>query len=178
MPMPRHAFTTPIRLVSAALAVALAQAAHAVQPLVQHDVVLLQTGDVIEQRVEGGADAMSAYLKTLGAALTETMRVNPQQLPSAGFIAVAIRPGDQTHTWFDFKPALADKTMAALVQTVETTPTMPLKGGEIVFALRVSVWSDKPPASYAPAPQAWKDASRDMHPKPGIDALVDLLWPR
>jgi hypothetical protein len=80
-------------------------------------------------------------------------------------------------TWFDFKPALADKTMAALAHTVEATPTMPVKSGEIVFALRLSVWSDKPPASYAPAPQAWKDASRDMHPKPDIDTLVDLVWP-
>ena len=148
------------------------------QPLVQHDVVLLQKGEIIEQRVEGGADAMAAYLKTLGAAETETMQAHPSQIPSAGFIVVALRPGNQTHTWFDFKPALADATMAALAQTVAATPTMPVKSGDIVFALRVSVWSSKPPQAYAPAPQAWKDATKDMHPKPDVDTLVDRLWPR
>ena len=178
MTMPRHALPSTIRSLAAAFALAISPGAHAVQPMVQHDVVLLQRGDVIEQRVDGGADAMSAYLKTLGDALTETMRANPRQIPSAGFIAIAVRPGNQARTWFDFKPALADPTMAALARTVETTPTMPVRSGEIVFALRVSLWSDKPPRTYAPAPQAWKDAARDMHPKPDIDTLVDRVWPR
>ena len=169
--------TTPIRILATVLALAALSTAHAVQPLVQHDVVLLQKGEIIEQRVDGGADAMAAYLKTLGGAETETMRANPSQIPSAGFIVVAVRQGNQTRTWFDFKPALADATMAALRHTVETTPTMPVKSGEIVFALRVSVWSDKPPTAYAPAPQEWKDATRGMKPKPDVDTLVDMVWP-
>ena len=171
------ALSSPIRVLAATLALATASTAYAVQPLVQHDVVLLQKGEIIEQRVTGGADAMAAYLKTLGEAETETMRAHPSQIPSAGFIVVAVRPGNQTHTWFDFKPALADATMAALRHTVETTPTMPVKSGEIVFALRVSVWSDKPPAAYAPAPQEWRDATKGMKPKPDVDTLVDMVWP-
>ena len=173
-----RAMTSALRPLIATLLVAASAAAHAVQPLVQHDIVLLQKGEVIEQRVDGGADTMSAYLKTLGAALTDTLRANPSQIPSAGFVVVAIRPGSQTRTWFDFKPRLADRTMAALAQAVSATPTMAVKSGQVVFALRVSVWSDKPPAAYAPAPQEWKDASRDMHPKPDIDHLVDMVWPR
>ena len=114
MTMSRLAPLPSIRLLAAALALAVAPAAHAVEPLRQHDIVLLQKGEVIEQRVTGGADAMAAYLKMLGAAVTETMRANPQQIPSAGFIVVAIRPGNQTRTWFDFKPALSAATMAAL----------------------------------------------------------------
>ena len=168
---------SPIRLLCAALALAALSSAHAVEPLVQHDVVLLQKGEIIEQRVEGGADAMSAYLKALGAAETGTMRANPAQIPTAGFIVVAVRPDNRTRTWFDFKPALAEATMAALRHTVETTPTMPVKSGEIVFALRVSVWSDKPPKAYAPAPQEWKDAAKGMSPKPDVDTLVDMVWP-
>ena len=177
MPHPRHALQSPIRLLAATLALAALPAAHAVEPLVQHDVVLLEKGDIIDQRVDGGADAMAAYLKTLGQAETETMRANPSQIPSAGFVVVAVRPGNQTRTWFDFKPALADATMAALRRTVETTPTMTVKSGEIVFALRVSVWSDKPPTAYAPAPQEWKDATKGMKPKPDVDTLVDMVWP-
>ena len=170
--------THPFRLLAGALALAAATSAHAVQPLIQHDVVLLQKGEVMAPRIEGGTDAMAAYLKTLGEAETETMRAHPSQIPSAGFIVVALRPGNRTRTWFDFKPALADATMAALRRTVETTPTMTIKSGQIVFALRVSVWSDKPPTAYAPAPQEWKDATRDMKPKPDIDTLVDMVWPR
>lgn len=162
----------------AALALSALPAAHAVEPLIQHDIVLLQKGEVIERRVEGGADAMAAYLKTLGQAETETMRAHPAQIPAAGFIVVAVRPGNQTRTWFDFKPALADATMAALRHTVEATPTMTVKSGEIVFALRVSVWSVNPPKAYAPAPQEWRDASKGMTPKPDVDTLVDMLWPR
>ena len=178
MTIPTHPLRSSTRLLAAALALATTSAAHAVAPLVQHDVVLLQKGEIIEQRVEGGADAMAAYLKTLGEAETETMRANPAQIPTAGFIVVAVRPGNQTRTWFDFKPALAEATMAALRHTVETTPTMPVKSGEIIFALRVSVWSDKAPKAYAPAPQEWKDAAKGLAKKPDVDTLVDLVWPR
>jgi hypothetical protein len=160
------------------VALSAASDARAVEPLIQHDVVLLQKGDIIDQRVDGGADAMAAYLKALGQAETETLRAHPAQIPSAGFIVVAVRPGNKTRTWFDFQPALADTTMAALRQTVETTPTMTVKSGEIIFALRVSVWSDKPPKAYAPAPQEWRDATKGMKPKPDVDTLVDMLWPR
>jgi len=178
MTIPRRTPPSALRVLAAMLALAAGVAAHAVEPLVQHDVVLLQKGEIIEQRVEGGADAMAAYLKTLGAAETETMRAHPSQIPSAGFIVVAVRPGNRTRTWFDFKPALADATMAALARAVESTPTMTVTSGEIIFALRVSVWSDKPPKAYAPAPQEWKDASKGMTPKPDVDTLVDKLWPR
>ena len=172
------AFRASLRLLPAVLALATAATAHAIEPLVQHDVVLLQKGDVIDQRVDGGSDAMAAYVKTLGAAVTEAMRAHPAQIPSAGFIVVAVRPEGRTHTWFDFKPALADATTAALAQAVEATPALPVKSREIVFALRVSVWSDKPPKAYAPAPQEWKDASKGMTPKPDVDTLVDMVWPR
>ena len=163
---------------TATLALWATTAAHAIEPLLQHDVVLLQKGEIIEQRVDGGADAMAAYLKALGEAETETMRANPAQIPSAGFIVVAVRPGNKTRTWFDFKPALGEATMDALRRTVETTPAMTVKSGEIVFALRVSLWSDKPPKAYAPAPQEWRDATKGMKPKPDVDTLVDMLWPR
>ena len=170
-------FRPAIRLLVATLALAAGSAVHAVEPLHQHDIVLLQKGEVIQQRVDGGADAMGAYLKRLGSAEIETMRAHPTQIPSSGFIVVAVRPGNQTHAWFDFKPALTDATMAALAHAVETTPPMQVKSGQIIFALRVSIWSDKPPLAVAPAPQAWKDASQGMTPKPDVDTLVDKVWP-
>ena len=166
------------RLVAAALALAAAHAAFAVEPLRQHDVVLLQKGDLIAQRLDGGTDAMAAYLKTLGTAVTDAMRANPQQIPSAGFIVVALRPEGKTHAWFDFKPSLSEKTTAALSHAVESVPPTPVKSGDVVFALRVSIWGAKPPTAYAPAPQEWKDAAKQAGHKLDVDALVDQLWPR
>jgi len=178
MTFARPTSRSPLRLLLAVLALAAASAAQAVEPLVQHDVVLLEKGEIIDQRVDGGSDAMAAYLKQLGQAVTETMRAHPSQIPTAGFIVVAVRPEGRTRTWFDFKPALSDATTAALTHTVETTPTLTVKSREIVFALRVSIWSDKPPKAYAPAPQEWKDAAKGMLPKPDVDTLVDMVWPR
>src|ERR1700748_3903876 len=101
-------FLSSTRILAAVLALGAATAARAVQPLVQHDVVLLQKGEIIEQRVTGGADAMAAYLQTLGEAETAPMRAHPSQIPSAGFIVVAARPRNQADTWVGFKAGCAD----------------------------------------------------------------------
>src|ERR1044071_4102006 len=62
--------------VLAAVLAGSAVTAQAVEPLVQHDVVLLQAGSIIEQRVEGGANAMADYVRRLGDAATEAVRAN------------------------------------------------------------------------------------------------------
>ncbi|MET0383699.1 MAG: hypothetical protein ABW032_09795 [Burkholderiaceae bacterium] len=153
-------------------------AALAVEPLQQHDVVLLQPGTVIEQRVDGGADALADYVKRLGDGAGDAMRANPQQIPSAGFIVVAVRPGNRAHAWFDFKPMLSEKTTAALTQVVSTVAPVPVRSGDLVFALRVSLWGAKPPTKYLPVPPEWRDAGRQAGHKLDLDALVDQLWPR
>jgi hypothetical protein len=173
---PRGAFLAASAL--AALLFAAPGPAHAVEPLIQHDVVLLQSGQIIEQRVEGGADAMAAYVKRLGEAATEAVRATPRQIPTAGFIVVAARPAIKTHAWFDFKPPLSEQATAALTHVVETVPPPVVNSGNIVFALRVSIWGAKPPAAYASAPQEWRDAAKKAGHKLEIDALVDELWPR
>jgi hypothetical protein len=150
----------------------------AVEPLEQHDIVLLQPGTLIEQRVEGGADAMADYLRRLGLAATAAMRETPQQIPTAGFIVVALRPGGKAHAWFDFKPALGAPATAALTHAVETVPPTAVKSGDVVFALRVSVWGARPPSTVAPAPPEWKEAARQAGHKLDLDTLVDQLWPR
>jgi len=178
-PQPAPAMPLSPRAFLAALLLAgLASPAAAVPPLRQHDVVLLQKGEVIAQRVDGGADALAAYLKRLGTAATEAMRANPQQIPAAGFIAVAIRPGGQSHTWFDFKPALAEASTRALTQAVESVAPPTVREAPVVFALRVSIWSDKPPLAYAPAPQEWRDAATAAGHKLDIDSLIAQVWPR
>jgi hypothetical protein len=173
----------PMRAAMLAVALACAtlaapRSAQAVEPLQQLDVVLLESGTLIDQRVDGGADALAAYLKRLGAAAGDAMRDNPQQIPAAGFIVVAVRPGAQTHAWFDFKPTLSDKTIAALTDVVAKVPPATVKSGEVVFALRVTLWGAKPLERYAPAPPEWREAAKQVDHKLDVDELVDRLWPR
>lgn len=173
----------PMRAAMLAAALACAtlaapRSAQAVEPLQQLDVVLLESGTLIDQRVDGGADALAAYLKRLGAAAGDAMRDNPQQIPAAGFIVVAVRPGAQTHAWFDFKPTLSDKTIAALTDVVAKVPPATVKSGDVVFALRVTLWGAKPLERYAPAPPEWREAAKQVDHKLDVDELVDRLWPR
>jgi hypothetical protein len=165
-------------LLAGATWASLSAPAHAVEPLRQLDIVLLEPGPLIEQRVEGGADGLADYLKRLGAATTEAMRAHPQQLPVAGFIVVAARPGGQTRTWFDFKPPLMPATAAALGEAVDRVEPTPVRSGEVVFALRVSLWGGAPPASVVPVPPEWREAGKSAGKRLTVDELVDRLWPR
>jgi len=144
----------------------------------QLDVVLLQPGTVLEHRLDGGADALAAYLKSLGSAAEQAVSANPQQLPAGGFVVVALRPGGHVHTWFDFKPALDDKTTAALAHAVDMTPPTAVKQGNVVFALRVSIWGGRPPVGVAPVPPEWRAAARQAGHKLDLDNLIDQTWPR
>lgn len=149
----------------------------AVEPLQQLDVVLLQPGAVIQRRVDGGSDAMAGYLRRLGTAASDTMRDHPAQIPTAGFIVVAVRPAGQSKTWYDFKPALADATTSALTAALAAVAPVAVKESVVVFALRVSIWGARPPASYAPVPQEWRDAAAQAGRKLDVDALLDKVWP-
>ena len=86
---PPRSFTHRRPWLLAALAtplLALPHPAGAVEPLTQHDVVLLQPGPVLERRVE--ATALAAWLGTVGAAAAAAVRDHPAQVPTAGFIAL------------------------------------------------------------------------------------------
>jgi hypothetical protein len=164
-------------LALATLAVAAAPA-RAVEPLRQLDIVLLEPGAVIEQRVDGGADGLADYVRRLGAAAAETMRAHSRQLPDAGFIVVALRAGGQSRTWFDFATPLMPETAAALSEAVAAVQPTPVARDEIVFALRVSLWGGRPDAKVAPVPPEWREAGRQAGRRLTVDELVDRLWPR
>ncbi len=162
-------------LLTSALALPTGPAA-AVEPLRQHDLVLLQSGAVLERRVDN--DAFAAYTRALGAAADDVVRAHPRQLPTAGFLVVVARPGGGTHAWLDFKPPLAEDTEQALTRSLEAVTPMAVKEGPVVVALRVSVWGAREPAAHAPAPEAWRAAGkRAGHPLP-LDQLIDEVWPK
>jgi hypothetical protein len=140
-------------------------------------VVLLQPGDVIEQRVQGGADALADYVRRLGEASARAVKAHPAQIPSAGFIVVAARPGGQVHAWLDFKPALMRETAIDLDKAVQAAAPLSVKSGDVVFALRVGLWGSREPSTHAPAPQEWRDAAAQAGRKLDVEALVDRVWP-
>lgn len=160
------------------LAVALALAARpaaAVEPLTQHDVVLLQPGNVLSRRVDDGA--LAAWLEKIGAAAAATIKAHPSQLPTAGFIALAVKPGGRMKAWYDFHPPLAPATTLALDQSFAAVPVVPVREGPVVVGLRVSVWGARAPATHAPAPEEWRAVARQAgHPLP-LDDLIQAVWP-
>jgi hypothetical protein len=165
-------------LLTAALAsplLALAPPARAVEPLTQHDVVLLQPGPVLERRVN--ADALAAWVRTVGAAATASMREHPAQLPTAGFIALVVKPGGRLRTWYDFRPPLAAETETALTQALAALPVIAVTDGPVVIGLRVSVWGAREPATHAPAPAAWRDAAKRAGHALPLDELIEAVWP-
>jgi hypothetical protein len=152
--------------------------ARAVEPLQQFDVVLLQPGDVIDGRVDGGADALADYVRRIGNAATAAVKAHPSQIPSAGFIVVAARPAGKVRVWLDFKPPLMAQTSADLDLAVRDSAPLPVKTGDVVFALRVGLWGSREPATHAPAPVEWREEAARAGRKLDIDDLVDRTWPR
>jgi hypothetical protein len=150
----------------------------AVEPVQVFDVVLLQPGELIERRVDGGADALAQYVRRVSDAATQAVTTHASQIPTSGFIVVAARPAGQVHAWFDFKPDLAPQTTADIDRAVRAAGALPVESGNVVFALRMSIWGAREPAAHAPAPKEWRDTATDLGHKPDVDTLVDRLWPK
>jgi len=176
-PHPRTSWPRCLARGCCAVSVCLPLAGMAVEPMEQFDVVLLQPGSVIDQRVEGGADALADYLRQAGLAAAAAVRLRPEQIPSAGFLVFAARPAGRIRLWLDFKPPLQAETSRAIERAIADAPTLPVKRGEVVFALRVGVWGARPPQAYAPAPQEWRDAAAQAGRKLDVESLVDRVWP-
>jgi hypothetical protein len=160
--------------VSAPVLVA-APGARAVEPMTQHDVVLIQPGAVLERRIS--QDVLAAWVTAIGNSAAASLRDHPRQIPTAGFIVVVAKPGGRARTWFDFKPALAKDTEAGLAQAMAALPVPPVQEGPVVASLRVSVWGAKPPAGHAPAPEEWKAAAKQAGRTLPIDELIQAVWP-
>lgn len=150
-------------------------AGHAVEPLRQHGVVLLQPNAVTQERVPS-VDAMADYIKAIEAAAQEAVVGHAARQAVSGFIVVAVRPGLKVKVWLDFD-TLVDLDLQQQVATrVQAVQPFAARGGPVVFAVKVGTWGARPSKRQVPLPAEWRQATRDGSPQT-VEALVQQLWP-
>jgi hypothetical protein len=149
--------------------------AHAAEPYVKHNVVLLQPSAVLEARVSS-VDAMAEYIRAVEAAAAQAVRASASQRPAAGFIVIAVRPGPQARVWLDFDAPPPFDTGRALVASIAAVKPFEVRDGPVVFALKVGLWDAFETKRLAPAPAEWKAATRNAGRQLEIDALIEQVW--
>lgn len=164
-----------IRAVLGILFLLLSQLAMAADALTNLGVVLLQHGDVIQQRVRS-VDAVADYLRNVEVAAATAIQLELQRKPAGGFIVVAVRPNARSKSWLDFEPELPVATQSTLRRSIEAVPPLEVTSGVVVLAIRVSVWGGKPPPRIAPAPSEWKAHAARAGKALEVSELVDLVW--
>jgi hypothetical protein len=164
-----------IRALLGTLCLLLPQMAFAAEAITNLGVVLLQHGNVIEQRVQS-VDAFADYVRKVEAAAATALRLEFQRKPAGGFIVVAARPNGRSKAWLDFDPGVPGATQDSIRKSIEAVRPLDVKTGVVVFAIKVSVWGGKPPSRVAPAPAEWK-AQADRAGKPlEVSELVERVW--
>ncbi|MDV0438320.1 hypothetical protein [Xanthomonas sacchari] len=148
----------------------------AAEPFRMQNLMLLQPEAVMRERAEN-IDALAAYVKALDAtASRELSRVSTPR-PTAGFVAVAVRPGGRSRVWLDVTPALPDTVANTLVAALERVPPFQARSGVVVFALNVTLWGAPPTERLGPSPAAWQRAAEGQAAPMEIGDLVDRVWP-
>ncbi len=153
-------------------------AAHAAQPFVNAEVVLLQPESVLAQRI-GDTQRFAAYMQQVEAAAGQAVEGLFQRTPAGGFLVLALRPGGSSgslsRVWLDLDTPLPEPTQAAIRSRIEAVPA-PEVSGLVVVSLKASFWGGRPTQRRAPAPKDWKDhAAKAGGPMP-LEALVEAVW--
>ncbi len=157
------------------LAAAFALSAQAVEPLKRLSVVLLQPGEVMEAR-GADSDALATYMKALESAAFDAVKAQPDQVPIGGFLVVALKPGERSNAWLDFRPEIKPALATRLVDSLKAVHPLPVKG-VVVFSIKVSLWGGREPAAMAPAPLEWREGAKRLGERPEVSVLVEKLWP-
>lgn len=157
------------------LSLLLPQIAMAADAVTDLGVVLLQHGDVIQQRVQS-VDALAEYIRKVQDATAAALQSESQREPTGGFIVVAVRPNGKSKAWLDLEPAVPGATEDTLRRSIEEVRPLEVRSGVVVFAIKVSVWGGKLPPRFAPAPSEWKAQAQRAGKALEVGELVELVW--
>jgi hypothetical protein len=162
-----------MRLVVLWFALAFTNIAFAAAPYEMKGIVLLQPESVVQERVS--VETLAPFIRSVDEIAGKVLGARDDK-PAAGYLVIAIRPGNQSAVWVDIAPVLPSAISSALVARLRAIPAPAVDGGPVVFALGVSLKgavSDGPPS-----PEAWKrEASKAGRPLM-VDELVERVWPR
>lgn len=138
-------------------------------------IMLMQPEYMLQNRVLD-IDAMATYTEQVQAAIKQTVE-NGGKYPSAGFIALAVKPSGKTHAWLDLDPPLPDAVAHAITAAIKQVPPFKTKDGIVVYALKVGFWDAKASKARGPAPAEWKAVAATLTEKLEVGQLVEKVWP-
>lgn len=157
------------------LAMLASGSALAAEPYHVENVMLLQPGFVLQERVR--ADELAQYIRAVNAAAKASLENVAEPVPSSGFLVMAVRPGGRSRAWLDFTSPLAPATADALRSAVERVTPFQAKEGVIVFAVRSTLWGAAATQQQGPFPAEWKQVFDSMDAPIEIGELVERAWP-
>jgi len=149
--------------------------ARAAEPFTKHNLVLLQPSSVLEARVVS-LDAMALYIRNVEAAAKEGVLAARSTRPAAGFIVLAVQPGERSRVWLDFDSPPSFETGQQLVGKIGAVKPFEVRSGPVVVALKVGLWDAFESKRIAPSPAEWKAVTHKAGKQLEIDELMDQLW--
>lgn len=155
-------------------AILLSSMASADTPFRTGKIMLLQPEGILEARVPS-VPAFSEYIIAVHSA-AERALADDQPHSASGYLVLAVRPGRKSMIWLDFKPGLPESSAAKLRAAILAVPAFEVRGGNVVFALSVSLW-DAPASQAFPRPEEWSKAMEGHDEPIEIGELVDKVWP-
>lgn len=164
-----------MRILASLFALALCCSASGAQPYNLHSIMLLQSESVVGERVHS-AESLAIYIKAVDKAVARSLAHSPET-PTAGFIAIAVRPGGVSRAWLDLSPALPRRLEARVTAAIEAVKPFPAKGGAVVFALNVTFWGASPTKQQGPHPAEWIKAVKKAGHSLTFGELINRVWP-
>ena len=146
----------------------------AAEPLVNFNVVLLQPGSTLEQRVPS-VDVMAEYVRAVEVAARTAVAASQARQSLGGFIVVAVRPGLQSKVWLDFDTLLDLEIRKQIIDTVQAVKPFEAHKGPVVFALNVALWGGTRTKRVAPSPPEWKKVAPAGAPLE-VGELAEAAW--
>jgi len=129
--------------------------ARAAEPLVNFNVVLLQPGSTLAERVPS-VDVMAEYIRAVEVAARHAVMASKARQSLGGFIVVAVRPGLKSKVWLDFDALLDLEIRKQIIDSVQAVKPFEASKGPVVFALNVALWGGARTKRVAPSPPEWK----------------------
>ena len=96
--------------------------------------------------------------------------------PAAGFIVLAVQPGERSRVWLDFDSPPSFETGQQLVGKIGAVKPFEVRSGPVVVALKVGLWDAFESKRIAPSPAEWKAVTHKAGKQLEIDELMDQLW--
>jgi hypothetical protein len=166
-----------LRVGAAALALLGALMPAQAAEITRQEVVLLQPDAELRARVPS-VDAYGDYVNAVRAAWFEAIRAHALPQPAAGFVVLAVRPGQQARLWLDVEPPLPEALADALRQRTARTLPPVVRQGPVLIALKLSLDGAPWPRKAAPEPLAWRQAAAIAGEAIDVSDLAQALWDR